>query len=67
MVDYPLLCPFRGLAPPIRVRVEGSVVNVWQFGLSVKVAAIRPIVSPITRLAVKCAFTSRRHKMVGVE
>lgn len=67
VVDDPLLSPLGGLAPPVRVRVEGCVVNVGQSGLGIKVATLGTVVSPVFRHAVEVTLATSGDKVVGID
>ncbi|KAF3934416.1 hypothetical protein ABW19_dt0205334 [Dactylella cylindrospora] len=64
----PLCPPLWGLAPPIRVEVESSVVNGIDGGLSLKVNTVGAVVGPVVALwVVESTLASNRDHVVGVE
>lgn len=69
MVPDPLVRPRDGLAPPVRVRVEGAEVDALEAQLAVEVAAVAAAVEPIAAagIEVEPALAAPRHQVVGVE
>lgn len=62
-----LRSPFRGLAPPIRVQMEGAVVDGVNSKLGVEIATITGRVSPIrVSRNVELSLSTGGNQMVGV-
>lgn len=57
MVDDPLRTPGAGLAPPIRVRMEGTVVDVGEGEFGVEVSTVARGVGPVVSSLGEVEFT----------
>lgn len=67
VIMNPLDGPVDGLAPPVRIRMKRSEIDVLQRQFRVEIAAVRAVVRPVVGDDVEASLAAGRHEMVRVQ